>query len=103
MRSRFPALIGEVIGVRSLPVRFHKGAEDAALAIGELVKVEMRRAFPKEDGMQGAKLWFDPFIELEESTVGTTLEVRYTGSEFHHRWQRTHPEMTGYYGSFKLE
>jgi hypothetical protein len=103
LRSRYRALLGEVIGVRSLPIRFRKGAEDATLAVGDAVKIEMRRASPKQDGMLGAVLWFDPFIALEESTVGTTLEVRYSGSDFDHRWQRTVPEMTGYFGRFKLE
>lgn len=103
LRASYGRLIGEVLSVRAMPIQFERESERAFLRIGELVKVEMRRAYPRDDGMQGAVLWFDPFIPLRESMVGTTLQVEYTGDDFNHRWQRSHPEMTGYFGSFELK
>jgi hypothetical protein len=103
MRTAYARLLGEVLSVRTLRIDFERGPERALLRIGELVKVEMRRAYPRDDGMQGAVLWFDPFIPLTESMLGTTLAVEYTGDDFNHRWQRTHPEMTGYFGAFEFK
>ncbi len=102
LRAKYGALLGEVLSVRAMPISFDRESERAALRIGDVVSVEMHRAEPKRDGMQGAILWFDPFVSLDEPTVGTTEKVQYKGDDFNHRWQRTYPEMTGYYGTFTL-
>ena len=103
MRTVYAKLLGEVLSVRAIRIDLDREPQRALLKIGDLVKVEMRRAYPRDDGMQGAVLWFDPFVPLTESMVGTTLTAEYTGNDFNHRWQRTHPEMTGYFGSFELK
>ncbi len=102
LRTAYSQLLGQVIGVRVLPITFVREKDRAALRIVDLVNVEMRRASPRQDGLQGARLWFEPFIPLSQSTVGTTVRTEYTGDDFNRRWQRTHPEMTGYFGSFTL-
>jgi len=102
LREKYAALLGEVIAVQVMPIEFRRDSQSAALRIGNILTVEMRKARPDEDGMQGAVLWFDPFIPLTESNVGTTLRAAYTGDEFSHKWKREHPEMTGYFGTFTL-
>ncbi|MCC6857270.1 MAG: DUF1326 domain-containing protein [Bryobacterales bacterium] len=102
LREKYGALLGEVVSVQVMPIEFQREDERAALRIGDVVRLEMRKAKPDQDGMQGATLWFDPFIPLRESSIGTTLQATYSGDEFNHKWKREHPEMTGYFGTFTL-
>lgn len=101
-RERYAALLGEVAGVHTAPIEFRREPGAAFVRIGAEVNLEMRKARLVEDSLQGAILWYDPFIPLEESTLGTTLNVKYAGPEFDHRWNRSDAGITGYYGTFKL-
>jgi hypothetical protein len=101
-RERYGALMGEVAGVHAAPIEFRREPGGAFLRVGNEVNLEMRKARPVEDSLQGAILWYDPFIALEEATLGTTLNVKYVGADFGHRWDRSDAGITGYYGAFKL-
>ena len=102
VRERYAALIGEVAGVHAAPIEFRREPGAAFLRIGDEVNLEMRKARPVEDSLQGAILWYDPFIPLAEATLGATLNVRYAGADFGHRWDRSDAGITGYYGAFEF-
>ena len=102
LRANYAALLGEVIAVEAMPIEFRRDAERAGLRIGSLLNIDMRKARLPEDALQGAILWYDPFIPLTESTLGTTLNVKFAGPEFDHRWARSEPGVTGYFGAFRL-
>jgi hypothetical protein len=103
LRANYGALLGEIIAVRAEPIAFARERDRATMRVGTLLNVEMRRARLPEDALQGAILWYDPFVPLTESTLGTTLNVKYGGTEFDHRWQRSSEDgVTGYYGTFRI-
>ena len=103
LRANLGALLGKVLTVRYEPIEFRREPERAVMRIGGLLHVDMRKARLPEDVLQGSILWYDPFIPLEESTLGTTLHARYSGPEFNNRWSRSDPGVSGYYGAFSLE
>jgi hypothetical protein len=101
-RERYAALLGRVAGVHAARIEFRREPGAAFLRIGDEVNLEMRKACLVEDSLQGAILWYEPFIPLAEATLGTTLNVRYAGADFGHRWDRHDAGITGYFGAFKL-
>jgi len=102
LRAHYSGLLGEVLAVHAVPIEFLREPGRATLRIGNLLNVEMRKARLPDDALLGAILWYDPFIPLTESTLGTTLNVKFAGPEFDHRWERSDPGVTGYYGAFRL-
>ncbi len=103
LRERYGALLGELIGVHAVPIAFTRSGEQASLRIGDMVGVEMRKARPLEDALQGAVLWYDPFIPLAESHLGTIVNTRYHGREFAQQWDLNDTGISGYFGSFTAE
>jgi hypothetical protein len=102
LRQRYALLLGEVRNVHAVPIQFRRDAESAALGVGEMLNLTMRRAVLPDDVLQGATLWYDPFIPLEQSTLGTTLQNRYWGGDFDQRWAHSEPTTSGYFGRFRL-
>jgi len=102
VRRHYARLLGEVRNVHVVPIRFRREADTATLSVGEMLTLTMRRAVLPDDVLQGATLWYDPFIPLEESTLGTTLKNRYWGQDFDQRWVHEEPTTSGYFGRFRL-
>ena len=102
VRQSYPDVLGEVIDVRSASIEFEKTGDKARIKIDDLVDVNMRKARLPEDAMQGALLWYDPFIPLKDATLGLTLHYRYWGTDFDHRWQQHEAGVTGYFGGFTV-
>jgi hypothetical protein len=103
LRKEFAALLGEVISVHPARIEFSRKAQQARVKVGDYVEVKMRAAKLPQDALQGAILWFDPFIPLEESTLATTLQYKYAGKDFGQQWNKLEPTVSGYYGSFHLD
>jgi hypothetical protein len=102
VRDQYRALLGEVTAVHSMPVRFSRDADAVSLSIGDLLNVSLRKARLPEDALQGAVLWYEPFVPLVESTLATTLNNKYKGGEFDHQWEHHDAGTTGYFGRFQL-
>jgi len=103
LRERYGGLLGDLIGVHAVPIAFTRSGEQASLRISDMVSVEMRKARPLEDALQGAVLWYDPFIPLAESHLGTIVNTRYQGREFAQKWDLNDTGISGYFGSFTAE
>jgi len=102
LREKYARLLGDVRAVHSIPIEFRRDAERAALRIGNLLHLALRKAVLPDDVLQGSILWYDPFIPLTETTLGTNLSHSYRGEEFNHRWENSEPGTTGYFGRFEL-
>ena len=102
LRERYGQLLGRVRNVHVAPIEFQRDAETAALSVGEVLNLTLRRARLPEDALPGAALWYDPFTPLIESTLGTTLSQKYSGKDFGQRWERNEVSTSGYYGRFQL-
>ena len=63
----------------------------------------LRRANLPDDALQGARLWYDPFVPLKESTLAVAMDNRYGGREFGTTWSWSEPGVTGYYGRFEIK
>jgi len=103
VRDHYGALLGNVLQVYSLPLSFLRDGDLASLKVGDHLQLEMRRARPEVDAMQGATHWYDPFISLEAATLATSLRSKYSGGEFNRRWDWSDPGITGYFGTIRLE
>jgi hypothetical protein len=103
VRERYGALLGTVLQVYTLPLTFLRRGELVSLKVGDQLQLEMRRARPETDTMQGATHWYDPFIALEEPTLATSLRSKYSGGEFSRRWDWSDPGITGYFGTIRME
>jgi len=102
LRQGYPRLLGRVVGVYPASIHLEQAGDQAVLKVGDVVSLTMRKAQLPEDALQGAVLWFDPFIPLEDASLGTTLLYKYGGQDFDHRWEQRQPEVTGYFGKFTL-
>ena len=103
LREKYGSLLGNILSVHAMPIEFRREAAHAALRIGELVNVELRKAKPIQDALQGAVLWYDPFIPMKESTLGMTVNTRYQGRDFDKQWNMNEPGISGYFGTFEVE
>jgi hypothetical protein len=95
-------ILGETVAVHVVPVEFQGNSDELHLIAGDFVSVFMRKARLPDDAMKGARLWYDPFIVLTESTLATTLDSRYTGPDFDLTWDDTDVGVKGYYGRFSV-
>ena len=103
LRERFADLLGRVIDVHGIPIQLDVAAESATLKVGNLVELALRRANLPDDALQGARLWYDPFVPLKESTLAVAMDNRYGGREFGTTWSWSEPGVTGYYGRFEIK
>lgn len=100
LRSTYPHLLGEVLGVHEVPIDFKSGNDGASVRIAGVLALEMRRARFPEDTQSWAELAHDPFITLADPAVGLTLRLSYTGPDLNARWTRDDEQLTGYFGRF---
>ncbi len=103
LRERFGKLIGQVIEVRSVPLQLDVSSGAANLKAGNLLNLALRRAVLPDDALQGAVLWYDPFVPLVESHLAVTVNTSYGGREFDTTWNRSEPGVTGYFGRFEIK
>lgn len=102
LRERHGELLGEILNVHTVPIQFQREADRATMRVGELLTLTLRKAQLPDDALQGAILWYDPFVPLTESTLATTLNTKYQGRDFNQQWEVSEPAISGYYGRFQL-
>jgi len=103
LRSRYGDALGRVLGIHVAPIEFKLDSESATLQVPDVVEVQMRRANFLEDTLSWASLLYDPLTKLTSSTLGTTINTRYTGPDLQIRWTRHDAAITGYYGTFSIK
>lgn len=100
LRSEYGELLGRVVAVRSVPIRFGFDPDAMTLDVGSILNLRMRRARIEDDTQPWAQLVHDPFIDLTSSTLATSSHVKYTGTDLSIRWTRDETAITGYFGTF---
>ncbi len=103
LRQQFGGLLGRILSTNATAIDFHREAGRAFLRIGDLLNLEMRKANPPRDALQGAIRWYEPFVPLSEETLGMTLNTRYQGDEFDQHWDLNETGISGYFGTFTLQ
>lgn len=103
LTAQFGPLFGDVLERRVHEIEFSRSAARAVFKVPGLISMEVRKARPEEDSLPGAIHWYDPFIPLAETVLGTTLHTAYQGQEFNRKWDKSEPGVRGYFGTFRLQ
>lgn len=101
-RENYRALLGEVLKVRAVPIRFERTAGKAAVGIGDFLEVRLEEAeIPANQ--EGRVRWYEPFVRLSETVLANGMVHAYRGPEFGRQWSWTNNGATGYFGRFVLK
>jgi len=105
LRSHFGDLLGTVLAVQTVPIKFQFALTSVSLQVGGVLDVRMRQAEFELDTMPWATLLYEPFIKLTSSTLGTSLHTQYAGPELAIGWRRGNAAtaITGYFGTFAIK
>lgn len=100
LKVKYAATLGNVVTVRSAPIRFdHKGRTYAVAADDATINVE---AMPNDLCCKMPNLvWYSPLVGLENRKVGYTVKATYSGKTIATPWSRS-GENSAFYGSFSL-
>ena len=98
LKSRYAAMLGEIISVRSAPISFrHEGKSYEVNSAEAAINVE---AMPNDLCCKMPNLvWYDPLVQLGQRKVGYTVKALYSGHEMSDAWERD-GENSAFYGSF---
>lgn len=98
----YSGVLGPLAAVHTTPIVFERTSESARLAIGDAVRLDMRKARLPEDAHLGSYLWYGPFVPMTESSLGMTLQFQYHGNDLDRHWWEAESGITGYLGRFEL-
>ena len=87
LRSHFGDLLGTVLALQTVPIKFQFALTSVSLQVGGILDVRMRQAEFGLDTMPWATLLYEPFIKLASSTLGTSLHTQYAGPELAIGWR----------------
>ena len=100
LKVKYAAMLGNVVTVRSAPIKFdHSGRSYAVAADEATINVE---AMPNDLCCRMPNLvWYSPLVGLENRKVGYTVKATYSGKAIATPWSRS-GENSAFYGSFSL-
>ncbi len=100
LKVKYAATLGNVVTVRSAPIKFdHRGRSYAVAADEATINVE---AMPNDLCCKMPNLvWYSPLVGLENRKVGYTVKATYSGKAIATPWSRS-GENSAFYGSFSL-
>jgi hypothetical protein len=100
LKEKYAAALGEIVAVRSAPVRFERNSGKFSVAADDAtVDVE---ALPNDLCCKMPNLvWYTPLVGLEDRKVGYTTKALYSGATVTEPWSRS-GENSAFYGSFSL-
>ena len=100
LKVKYAATLGNVVTVRSAPIKFdHSGRSYAVAADEATINVE---AMPNDLCCRMPNLvWYSPLVGLENRKVGYTVKATYSGKAIATPWSRS-GENSAFYGSFSL-
>ena len=100
LKTKYAATLGNVVTVRSAPIKFdHSGRSYAVAADEASINVE---AMPNDLCCKMPNLvWYSPLVGLENRKVGYTVKATYSGKVIATPWSRS-GENSAFYGSFSL-
>jgi hypothetical protein len=100
IKSRYAEALGEIISVRSAPIKFkHEGKTYDVGSTEAAINVE---AMPNDLCCRMPNLiWYSPLVSLGQRKVGYTVNAIYTGHTVGDNWERA-GENSAFYGNFAL-
>ncbi len=101
--TRLGPMFGEVIEVISAPVEFGAMGQGYRVRAGEAVRVAAEALPPRHQDLVscGQMEWYEPFIELHDSTTAVAREYAYRGPSLGIRWSDPHGQ-SAYFGAFSF-
>lgn len=105
LASRYAAdnarMFGEVVEVVATPISFEPTAEGYRVRAGSEVELETKALHVdhKELNQCGEAQWYEPFVELQDSTLGIAVEHSYQGRELSTRWSDPNKQ-SAFFGRF---
>ncbi|HEX6717661.1 MAG TPA: DUF1326 domain-containing protein [Pyrinomonadaceae bacterium] len=100
LKEKYAASLGQIIEVRTAPIRFERTGRTYAVATNEAaINVE---AMPNDLCCKMPNLvWYAPLVGLENRKVGYTSKALYSGKVVGEPWSRS-GENSAFYGTFSL-
>jgi len=100
LREKYAASLGNVVEVRSAPIKFERNGRTYAVVTDEAaINVE---AMPNDLCCKMPNLvWYTPLVGLENRKVGYTSNASYSGKVVGEPWSRS-GENSAFYGTFSL-
>jgi hypothetical protein len=100
LREKYAASLGNVVAVRSAPIRFARNGRTYAVVTNEAaINVE---AMPNDLCCKMPNLvWYTPLVGLENRKVGYTSNASFSGKVVGEPWSRS-GENSAFYGTFSL-
>jgi hypothetical protein len=99
-RSLAPAMLGEVIDVRAVPISFTRDADRLAVTAGE-ASLDVATKVDHSPTC-GAIQWFTPLAATTEATLGHTKSEAWSGSSLGTQWSMG-DKRASFYGAFELK
>jgi hypothetical protein len=96
-------MFGEVIDVVAAPIDFDDTAEGYRVSAGSEVVLEAKALHVdhKQLNQCGEAQWYEPFVELQDSTLGTAIEHSYRGQALSARWSDPNKQ-SAFFGRFEF-
>jgi hypothetical protein len=100
LKEKYASSLGNVVTVRSAPIRFERNGRAYAVATNEAaINIE---AMPNDLCCKMPNLvWYSPLVGLENRKVGYTTNAMYSGKVVSDPWSRS-GENSAFYGTFSL-
>ena len=94
-------MFGEVLEVVAVPITFVDTTEGYRVNAGDEVEIETKALHVDHKGLNqcGEAQWYEPFVELNESTLGIALEHSYQGRTLSTRWSDPNKQ-SAFFGRF---
>lgn len=94
-------MFGEVMEVVAAPISFEDTAEGYRVRAGSEVELETKALHVDHKGLNqcGEAQWYEPFVELDESTLGIAIEHSYQGKTLSTRWSDPNKQ-SAFFGRF---
>lgn len=99
-RALAPAMLGNVVDIKAVPIAFSRNADRLAVTAGEASLDVATRM--DHSPTCGAILWFTPLAATTASTLGHTTSEAWSGSSLGTQWS-IGDRRASFYGAFELK
>jgi hypothetical protein len=97
-QREYPQLLGEVVAVRKIPIRFDRSDDLLNIGVGDDVNLTLRSTRLPDDAHLGSQQWYQPFTQLKNTELSTVLRDEYSGADFQRSWRRWEPRIAAFTG-----
>ena len=95
------ARVGELVSVKSAPVRFDSSPESFKVLVGDMATLSVRKATQELCCKQPYVQWGKPLVSVKAAKPGYTVGVEYKDPGLLHSWKSS-DQNSAYFGEFSL-